>query len=147
MMMREIKFRGKRKDNGDWVYGNLITPTLSNSDYVFGCYIYETNKTNLFANSGDELYQMVLHKVDPATVGQYTGLNDENGKEICEGDVLGREAHWIFYVGFKDGCFVMIPCEQVQRNNWTWRPARHYVVEDWEVIGNIHDNPELRGEG
>jgi uncharacterized phage protein (TIGR01671 family) len=77
---------------------------------------------------------------------QYTGLKDKNGKEIYEGDVLDKEGYWSFYIGFKDACFVMIPCNSVQRANWTWHPAGQNMIEGWEVIGNIYENPELLEE-
>lgn len=66
--MREIKFRGKRLDNGKWVYGYL-----ADENYI--------NDINTFDLSSIE--------VDSDTVGQYTGLNDANGKEIYEGDIIG----------------------------------------------------------
>ena len=66
--MREIKFRGKRIDTGEWVYGFYYEKPSGKS------YIYN-NQTRLH------------HKVDPATVGQYTGLRDKKGEEIYKGDI------------------------------------------------------------
>ncbi len=117
--MREIKFRGIRTAKGKMTYGDL------HYHVVFGL---------PFIN-GNEVYS--------ATVGQYTGLKDKNGVEIYEGDILGREGHWSHYVGFKDASFVIIPCNPIQRVNWIWYPVKRYVVEDWKIIGNIHENPEL----
>ena len=127
--MREIKFRGKRIDNGEWVYG-FYFETFTGSPMILVMYDHILRCS--------EIYQ-----VEDGAVGQFTGLFDENGKEIYEGDVLGRQSHWSHYVGFNDGSFVAIPCEKVQEINWVWHPLKQDVAELWEVIGNIHDNPEL----
>ena len=124
-MMREIEFRGKRTDNGEWVYGNLVR----------GCdekyaYIVEFGNKEVCRNYVD---------VDPETVGQYAGLTDKNGTKIFEGDI-GRRRDDIFLIDWSEekAAFVMIfndyICEIL------------YLEEMWddaEVIGNIHDNPEL----
>ena len=124
--MREILFRGKRKDNGEWVCGN----------YGFND-TFTTENHYIFQNKAWEFF------VDPATVGQYTGLTDKNGKKIFEGDIIG------FYIdgklvvdGFVEyGQFNCTCCNGVY--GWHIVAGDIRWVEDYEVIGNIHDNPEL----
>ncbi|WP_290083926.1 YopX family protein, partial [Paramuribaculum intestinale] len=73
-MNRTIKFRGKRLDNGEWVYGDLEYNRAKNIARI-----------HTYDEDGEYLIQ---HSVDPATVGQFTGLLNKNGKEIYEGDIL-----------------------------------------------------------
>ena len=118
-MMREILFRGKRKDNGEWLQGDLR-----------------------HWNSGEVgIHCDILHrtiKVDPETVGQFTGLVDKNDTRIFEGDVV-RYGNRTGYVIFENGCFC------VQDSMSQHHPAIDMVMFQWDVtvIGNIHDNPEL----
>lgn len=70
--MREIKFRGKRLDNGEWVYG-------------FALFSQDKSEAVIAKLTDTE---SVCENVGPATVGQFTGLHDKNGKEIYEGDII-----------------------------------------------------------
>lgn len=124
--MREIKFRGKRLDNGEWLYGSLVI--LNGRYFIFD----DANR----------------HEVDPTTVGEFTGLKDKNGKEIYEGDVIRSplsedktRPHRIFYhtgnaafmgalVDRKELCCLRLD------QDWIYKFGK-------EVIGNIHDNLEL----
>lgn len=120
--MREIKFRGKSLDNGEWVYGDLHIRTP-------------------FPHIHSEIdYSRV--KIDPHTVGQFTGRHDKNGKEIYEGDivVIGgvikgyvryNARYWRYEIAAEDE-----PLENERISSG--RPE-----ECWMVIGNIYDNPEL----
>lgn len=127
--MREIIFRGKRLDNGEWVEGYFakkVDPLLSGVTYCF-----------IIGWDGSFCWNQ---KVDPATVGQYTGLRDKNGKRIFEGDILEylidkREPH--FYVVFDNSAW----CKRDSIG--TQSELLDFVPHRWKVIGNIHDNPEL----
>lgn len=124
--MREILFRGKRVDNGEWVEGSLII------DKVVDMYLIYP-----------ESYPGVIsHVVLPSTVGQYTGLTDKNGKKIFEGDIVSsnKRKTWIGRgeVWFGNGAFW---CGE---REWA-KLLRVVCLEDEqaEVIGTIYDNPEL----
>jgi len=159
--MREIKFRGKRVDNGEWVYGSLVlfdgSALIANLSSPNNC----TGKP-----------------VNPKTVGQYTCLKDKNGKEIYEGDILGGNYvsadnsmgilpnGWNFHED-EDRFLVIWDNE---RSGWTFdfkktipedvisefgeyadaymckwnNHARHLLTDEvGEVLGNKYENPEL----
>lgn len=134
--MRQIKFRGKRKDTDEWVYGDLVR----NVEGVFAVVTpYQMNMNNVCSD----------YEVEEDTIGQFTGLHDKNGKEIYEGDILqyiGRGADIIgkiYYreVTFKEGSFC-IYCKDLNIHS----PISGYItngVLGWDVVGNIHDTPEL----
>lgn len=118
--MREILFRGKRKDNGVWVEGFYYEDILGNPV--------------ILSRPRDFGYADVID-VDPFTVGQYTGLKDKNGNRIFEGDILSLRTGRPHVVRFENGAFVL---------ENTAIPVR--FANKFEVIGNIHDNPELPWE-
>lgn len=125
--MREILFRGKRADNGQWVEGMLDG---GNGRYMINCRTY-----SVYSN-GYWVYEVVTK-----TVGQYTGLTDRNGKKIFEGDIVNM----IFDDGadqkacavvFHNGGFCAKLCE-------AYISLQKTIVYEFEWLGNIHDNPEL----
>lgn len=121
--MRETLFRGKRVDNGEWVYGDLLQPT---KEKILN--IYEISDYNSLM--GDR------YEVNPDTVGQYTGLTDKNGKKIFEGDIIRSNSERGYIEYYPNDCAF----EVVDDHGFYWLISE---MSNIEVIGNIHDNPEL----
>jgi len=129
--MRDIGFRGKRIDNGEWVYGYYYHSTINGLDYIAD-----------FKDTRAE-------QVDPETVGQYTGLTDKNGKKVYEGDIcrdkLGETRKVVFIESWGAFATRLIwgldadgnPVKVFGGSRNFWNDST-----DYEVIGNIHDNPE-----
>lgn len=134
------KFRGKRFDNEEWVVGfyHIVTkgsylPQPENSAIISTYKVLENGEVIL---TGD-------YEVIPESVGQWTGLVDRHGKEIYEGDILHRDCHQDVFVEFYKGAFCLVSCNPVQRANWSPVTCRGSDIIYREIIGNIHDNPEL----
>ena len=126
-MNREIKFRGQQINTKKWVYGYLYRNK--------GLYVICENIK--YAEEESILLD---------TVGQYTGLDDKNGKEIYEGDIVKLDSNMLKITGIvtyhnNEAVFVLEDLhDEIEECLW-------YMQEDLEVIGNIYDNPELlRGE-
>ena len=130
--MREILFRGKREDNGNWIQGSLFI--RMGEAFIIPLPLI-TSKS----------------KVAPETVGQFTGLFDKNGKKIFEGDivhVLGNQqvedwknVNYIGSIAFLDAGFCVI--DGTIEDHALRRYQLPRLDFDLEVIGNVHDNPEL----
>lgn len=144
--MREILFRGKRADNGEWVQG-------------YPCHYgwIGKEKDYIIPDYASALYTI---EIDPSTVGQYTGLTDKNGRKIFEGDIVKcrdiyNDIEFTAVVEFGN---------PNRAYNWGWQlriiDGDEYINPDillWvdmedtgaicEVIGTVHDNPEFLKAG
>ena len=128
--MREIIFRGKCVDNGEWVQGYVYQ--IWESVYILW------GMTNGVPN---------MIEVLPETIGQYTGLTDKNGTKIFEGDILKDDWGKVCEVFYSlDSCSFMVYCSnppnEYEKGNYR---IGKVCCETIRVIGNIHDNPELLG--
>lgn len=154
--MREILFRGKRVDNGEWIYGDLLTPT----DIM--C-VWEISENT---GMGDR------YEIDPETVGQYTGLTDKNGTKIFEGDILGRDEFYSEYdkkyygilivkygrIGHIEPCLTGFYClnfwatsifnyEKPEKGDYgEFFELDSINLQEIQVIGNVYDNKDLLKE-
>ena len=144
--MREILFRGKRIDNGQWVYG---VPVIGITSGVFMVWIESETKRGHGELSLRDVVKQA--EVIPETVGQYTGLKDKNGKEIFEGDIIAFEDSDGGYeypdlvvntgiVEYGELRFYFTNRVAVDMGDFYIKDGR---CDEVEVIGNIHDNPEL----
>ncbi|MCD6579540.1 hypothetical protein J7L48_08680 [bacterium] len=151
--MREYKFRGKDIYTGKWVYGSLVI--LKGAYFIFPewGYTYFDKYDNITKNKEEASILGIYDwsEVDPKTVGQFTGKEDKNNKEIYDGDILliGEEDHALPQVViFKEGCFGF-NASWLNGNlkDTTFIPLKEYCntifINFVEIIGNIYDNPEL----
>lgn len=170
--MREILFRGKRIDNEEWVFGSLLIDgeahkpaSKENLSFSKHYIVPETDVENIQTRFNDGAFYLntIAYHIIPETIGQFTGLNDKNGKKIFEGDIIQysiEEDQAVFVSDVKFGEFnpdggallntnVGFYVELVDQEG-----KRTYMRKDigyWvkfrgvEIIGNIHDNPELLG--
>ena len=142
--MREILFRGKRIDINEWIEGYYaVSPTDSKS------YIYAKDYTEVdIAEDGFHVAYRLI-QVFPTTVGQYIGLTDKNGEKIFEGNICkfrewdNGKMCWIGYVHFEHCQFIISGGANEECPSNFHLVLSRFSPENIEVIGNIHDNPEL----
>lgn len=159
MQEREMLFRGKRKDNGEWVYGYYVH--IPCGRYSRDEHLIQTIKEN--GTIG------LLHEIIPETLGRYTGLTDKNNKKIFEGDILKCNDNPKDLVKAVFGEFVVIDLETERKIDtvigWHYEviptdelsktepfcfamplTTRYIECCSMVVIGNIHDNQEILKE-
>lgn len=128
--MREIKFRGKRIDNGEWIYGDLWQCKYSDGRI----------KITISEQTPNALCNI---EVIAETVGQYTGLKDKYGKEIYEGDIVkAEESKIVCEVIYTEGAMFMLRWNDTK---WGNQEYHHYGLGAFtlEVIGNIYEDKHL----
>ena len=122
-MLREIKFRGKRIDNGEWVVGFLVK--------MWGeFHIIDFNDEN------------IAYPINSETIGQFTGVKDKSGREVYDDDIILQQQYGggkgKMIVRFEKGAFIV-----GYHSGSSTRKTPMLLNDRCEVIGNIHDNPEL----
>ena len=134
--MRDILFKGKRKDNGEWICG-----------YYVKSHYYEGGTIHLIVDTGneyDDYYGFGLqYEIDPDTLCQYTGLTDDNSQKIFEGDIVtsaefcpDNEGYGVIQWHDDEAMFV-VDADTCYYN------FDHIFGAELEVIGNVFDNREL----
>jgi hypothetical protein len=126
-MQTEIKFRGKRKDNGEWVTGSLI-----DKDYILQYIDLAESWTPL---TSDHKITCRAYAIIPETVGQYVNRKDINGVEIFEGDII-KHGESIRFIEQRGSNYLATRMEKTETILLSF-------CEKPVVIGNLTDNPEL----
>ena len=139
-MNRTIQFRGKRIDNGEWVYGSLAE---THGKLFIG----------IPTDPDNPVYMMDWHEVDPDTVGQFTGLLDKNLKKIYEGDIITLKGNYPRVVLWDKMSWALMSTEYYHDEVFWVMNLQHPGLDWWEefadefeIIGNIHNHPELLNE-
>ena len=142
--MREILFRGKRTGDEKWICGHLLEQNIPDCrSYIVMSIIAELDNRHI------EIMDFDINEVIPETVGQYTGLTDKNGVKIFEGDIVrygtntdradNKEIYEVVFETRGGSRYFGIRISEIE----TWQFCFEVPAKLMEVIGNIHDNPEI----
>lgn len=146
--MREILFRGKRKDNGKWIEGYYFERKDTQGNIIESVILVDAYEQ---ITSGQRYVRSNLNqecfRVDSRTIGQFTGLTDKNGTKIFEGDIVRDMGGTVYPVVFElTGFYLKYAPPHSHGFHFDLLPLSNYWHAHGsiiEVIGNIHDNPEL----
>ena len=143
-MQYRYLFRGKRLDNGEWVYGNLIRS--NDSEVGYEAIIIPTNDSNMYTKGGSigDLGFENWHRVNETTICQCTGLKDKNGNLIWENDIVmtvydGNEHIYQVVWDESELDFKATNGKENYKSNFEYLPC----CDEIEILGNCFDNPEL----
>ena len=138
--MREILFKAKRKDTGEWVEGLLWKKKYNSNKIFISCFPDKDDNEEVFVVAQD-------------TICQYTGLTDKNGRKIFEGDIvttkyeLGRGGFYTFEVYYNENlcqfALTINTGSYTKNKQYDWLQLTASKAKKIEVIGNVFDNPEL----
>ena len=130
--MREILFRAKQNYTKEWLYGAVVK---------------DGDECLITVGEPDGLYKQKMTVVEESTVGQFTGLTDKNGKRVFEGDIIKHNnTHFVVEFSSNHLGFICIDRKHKTRGGFAnWRDGNWMknVSSYIQIIGNIHDNPEL----
>lgn len=139
--MREILFRGKRIDNGEWIFGYLLEK-YGKTERKFAI-----DPCNRFDETGWNSYEDDVEPIISETICQFTGLCDKNGVKIFENDIVNHEDYsdgaCLTYAQYKTVSAVMIKDFMVGCKTLSGLPQNCIEEKRMEVVGNIYENPEL----
>ena len=154
-MNREILFRGKRVDNGEWIYGRGLQQCKDELGNEIVAIFEDIVKSEKYIKK-EGRYTLYYVPVNPETLGQYTGLKDKNGKKIFEGDIIKTPRGSIGEVVFgraEEECTHREHRRKITdvytTYGWVFKRADGFTIAiddeilQGELIGNVTDNPEL----